>query len=596
MSAGCYGRPVLTPPCLLALLTLLEPLTAPEAGSGPAQPPVPARMQRIDPPAAPGAMAPHLVASGKDELLLTWLEPEEAAAGKPATHRLRFSRLKEGSWSAASTIARGEGLVANWADFPSAVRGADGTLVSHWAERSSQNLEAYDVILGRSTDGGKSWRRVGPAHDDKTQSEHGFVSLLPDGAGVRALWLDGRETAGAQGHARHAEHGGGAMTLRTAVLGKTLARGELLDGRVCDCCGTAAAMTSEGPVVVYRNRDEDEVRDIFILRRTGATWSKPQPVHADGWKVPGCPVNGPAVAARERRVAVAWYTYAGDRPRVRLAFSEDAGASFGAPLEVDGPKGSRVPIGRVEVVLDEDGSALVSWLASERETASLLVRRLTADRKLGEVLHVQNTRADRQSGFPRLERLGGSLFLAWTETGTPSHVRVLQWPTTDVPPATTPADTAQEPSASVEPLAPGQPAPEYSAVTLDGAKVSLAGERGHAVLVNLWATWCEPCRFELPELAALHERFESRGLRVVGVSIDAQRTPAEIRDFARRRGLTYPLWHDPENRAAQVFRVETLPASFLFDKRGVLVWRRVGTVNAKDSELAAAIERALSVP
>lgn len=541
-------------------------------------------------------MAPHLVASGTDELLLTWLEPEESVAGKPPVHRLRFSRLKDGSWSAASTIARGEGLVANWADFPSAVRGADGTLVSHWAERSSQNAEAYDVILGRSTDGGKSWRRVGPAHDDKTQSEHGFVSLLPEGSGVRAIWLDGRETVGSSGHASHAEHGGGAMTLRTAVLGKALARGELLDGRVCDCCGTAAAMTSEGPVVVYRNRDENELRDIFILRRTGSTWSKPQPVHADGWKVPGCPVNGPAVAARGKRVAVAWYTYADEQPRVRLAFSEDAGASFGAPLEVDGTQGSRVPIGRVDVVLDEDGSALVSWLASEREKASLLVRRLTADRKRSEELHVQNTRAERQSGFPRMERLGGSLFLAWTETGTPTHVRVLKWPTTDVPPASTPVDSAPKASASEEPLPLGGPAPEYSAVSLEGVKVSLASERGHPVLVNLWATWCEPCRFELPVFAALHQRFEAKGLRVVGVSLDDTRSPAELREFAQRRGLKYPLWHDPENRAVQTFRVGTIPASFLFDKRGVLVWRRLGMMSAEDPELAAAIEHALAAP
>jgi peroxiredoxin len=538
-------------------------------------------------------MAPNLVAYGPDELLLTWLEPLEPTEGKAQAHRLRFARLKAGAWSPAATVAQGEALVANWADFPSVARGADGGLVAHWAERSGNSPYAYDVVLGRSRDGGKSWQRLGPAHDDKTQTEHGFVSLLAEGPGVRAIWLDGRETAGAEGHEAH---GAGAMTLRTAVLGKALAGGELLDGRVCDCCGTAAAMTSEGPVVLYRNRDEGEIRDIFILRRTARGWSQPRPVSADGWKVPGCPVNGPAVAARGRRVAVAWYTYAGDRPRVRLAFSEDAGASFGAPLDVDGPRGSRVPLGRVDVVLDEDGSALVSWLASEREEASLLVRRVTADGRLSKVLHLEKTRADRQSGFPRMERLGNSLFVAYTEVGAPSHVRVVQLPAADVPPASATAGTEQEPAPSVKPLAPGQAAPEFSAVTLDGEKVALAGQRGHAVLVNLWATWCEPCRFELPELAALHGRHAPKGLRVIGVSLDAQRTSAEIRDFIRRRELPYTFWHDPENRAAEVFHAETLPASFLFDKRGTLVWSRVGTVNAKDPELEAAIERALATP
>jgi peroxiredoxin len=555
--------------------------------------PVQQAVKRVDPPAGPGAMAPNLGLSGPDELLLTWLEPQEPLEAKPQGHRLRFARLKEGAWSAVTTVTQGETLVANWADFPSVVRGVDGTLVAHWAERSGKGPYAYDVVLGRSKDGGKSWQRLGPAHDDKTQTEHGFVSLLAEGAGVRAFWLDGRETAGAEGHEHH---GAGAMTLRTAVLGMALAGGELLDARVCDCCGTAAAMTSDGPVVVYRNRDETEVRDIFILRRAGKSWSQPRPVHADGWKVPGCPVNGPAVAARGRRVAVAWYTYAEDRPRVRLAFSEDAGASFGAPLEVDGPRGTRVPLGRVDVVLDEDGSALVSWLATEREEASLLVRRVTADRRLGEALQLEKTLADRQSGFPRMERLGGSLFMAWTEVGTPSHVRVMHLPTAHIPPASASLEATQAPSASVKLLTLGQPAPAYSAVTLDGATVSLADERGHAVLVNLWATWCEPCRFELPELAALHGRHAPKGLRVIGVSVDAQRTPAEIRDFARRRELLYALWHDPENRAAGVFRAETLPASFLFDRRGTLVWSRVGTVNAKDPELEAAITRALAAP
>ncbi len=550
-------------------------------------------VQFIDPPAGHGAMAPNMLASGPDELLLTWLESEETPAGTPPRHQLRFARLKGGAWTAATVVTRGEALMANWADFPSVVLSGDGTLVAHWAERSGKGPYAYDVILGRSSDGGKRWRRLGPAHDDKTETEHGFVSLLKEGAGVRAFWLDGRETADGHGHE---SHGAGAMTLRTAVLGKSLRGGEVLDGRVCDCCGTSAVMTSEGPVVVYRDRDEDEVRDIFILRLTRKGWSPPRPVHADGWRVPGCPVNGPSVAARGRRVAVAWYTYAEDRARVRLAFSEDAGATFGAPLEVEGPTGGRVPIGRVDVVLEEDGSALVSWLASEREEASLFVRRLKADGRRGSPFLVTKTSAHRQSGFPRMERLGDSLFFAWTEAETPSRVRVAALPAAQVPPVSALVVAPGEPPPSAEPLAPGQPAPAYSAVDLAGKPVSLAEQRGHAVLVNVWATWCEPCRFELPELAALHERHASKGLRVIGVSVDAERTAAELRDFITRRKLPYTFWHDPADRASRLFGARTLPASFLFDKRGVLVWHRVGTVSAEDAELEAVLQRALAAP
>jgi len=555
-----------------------------------------AALERVDPPAGPGAMASNLVTSGPDELLLSWLEPEAGSVGsvgKPQAHQLRFSRWKAGAWSPAVTLMKGEGLVANWADFPSMVRGPSGTLVAHWAERSGKSLYAYDVILGRSTQDGKSWQRLGPAHDDKTETEHGFVSLLADGAGVRAFWLDGREMAGHEGHEGH---GAGAMTLRTAVLGKSLTGAEVIDSRVCDCCGTSAAMSSEGPVVVYRDRNEGEIRDISILRRTKKGWSQPRAVHADGWKVPGCPVNGPSVAARGRKVAVAWYTYAEDRPRVRLAFSEDAGATFGAPLEVDGPRGSRIPLGRVDVALDEDGSALVSWMASERENAEVLLRRATADGRLGSELPVTKTRADRQSGFPRLERLGPSLFMSWTEVGTPSHVRAVRFPAANVPAVTASAQAAQEPARAVEPLAIGQPAPDYAAVDLAGVKTSLAAQRGNVVLVNLWATWCGPCRFELPELATLHERHSKKGLRVIGVSMDMERTPAEVRDFVQQRKLPYAIWHDPRNLASQAFGAELLPANFLFDKRGNLVWCRLGAVSADNAELEAAIQRALAAP
>jgi peroxiredoxin len=569
-----------TPPSVLLLLTVL------------ASPPAPEAVRRIDPPSAPGALAPNLVASGEEEALLTWLEPVgEHGEGRPRAHRLRFARLKKGVWSQAATIAQGEGLVANWADFPSVARGADGTLVAHWAERSGSSPYAYDVLLGRSTDGGKTWRRLGPAHEDKTQTEHGFVSMLAEGKGVRAFWLDGRQTAGA-----HGAPGAGAMTLRTAVVGGSVKDGEAIDVRVCDCCGTSAAMTSEGPVVVYRDRDENEVRDISLIRRTREGWSRPRPVSAEGWRIAGCPVNGPAVAARGKRVAVAWYTYAGERPRVRLAFSEDAGASFGAPLEVDGPEEGRMPLGRVDVVLEKEGAALVSWLSAEREEAAVLVRRVTADRRMGSPLRVARSRAGRESGFARMERLGDSLVLAWTEPGTPSQVRAARVAVAEVPAATLPADGAEARRTLAEPLAVGQPAPGYAAVDLEGRAVSLAGERGRVVLVNLWATWCEPCRFEFPELVALHERHAAKGLRVIGVSVDAERTRAELGEFVSRRKLPYTLWHDPEGRALESFRAMMLPANFLIDRSGSVVWRRLGAVSAEDPSLKGALERALAAP
>src|SRR5690606_34451461 len=118
-------------------------------------------------------------------------------------------------------------------------------------------------------------------------------------------WLDGRNTSGG-----HHDHQGGEMTLRAAIVNPdgSLENEFLLDESVCDCCQTSSAMTSNGPVVVYRDRTETEMRDISIVRFDGENWTKPVTIHNDSWEIAGCPVNWPRVAAVENTVAVAWFT------------------------------------------------------------------------------------------------------------------------------------------------------------------------------------------------------------------------------------------------------------------------------------------------
>jgi hypothetical protein len=245
------------------------------------------RTTRIDPPAKPGSMAPNLSLDGA-AVLLSWLEPGRPGV-KPqdGDYALRFSRLVNGRWTEPVTIAAGSDLFANWADFPSVTAGAGGRMVAHWAAKSAADTYAYDVRLARSDDGGKTWRPMGPAHDDRTPTEHGFVSAVPEGDRIRIFWLDGRETGG----------GKGSMALRTALVGEHVEKAELLDSRVCDCCQTAAAMTSGGAVVAYRDRSDHEIRDVAVVRRGRGGWTAPRPVAEEGWEIAGCPVNGPAVAA-----------------------------------------------------------------------------------------------------------------------------------------------------------------------------------------------------------------------------------------------------------------------------------------------------------
>ena len=358
-------------------------------------------------------MGPNLALAGGD-LLLTWLEPIDPK-DRSKGHRLRFSRLAEGRWSAPVTVAQGADFFANWADFPGVIAGPDGSLVAHWLGRTGTEAHAYSVFLARSTDGGKTWSRAGMLHE-AGPGEHGFVSWLPEGKGVRAFWLDGREMS---------HEGEGQMSLRTAVVGEKAGPGEIADADVCSCCQTDAALTDAGPVIAYRDHTKEEIRDISVVRKTGKGWSDPVRVHADNWKIPGCPVNGPAIAAAGKKVAVAWFTAAPPSPRVQLAFSKDGGATFEKAVPVDTGK----PLGRVDLALDANGDALVSWLALQGKSgASVRLRRLTPGGKAGAPVTIAGTSSARSSGFPRMALSGSELYIAWVEDGEPSRVRVAALP------------------------------------------------------------------------------------------------------------------------------------------------------------------------
>jgi cytochrome c biogenesis protein CcmG/thiol:disulfide interchange protein DsbE len=146
------------------------------------------------------------------------------------------------------------------------------------------------------------------------------------------------------------------------------------------------------------------------------------------------------------------------------------------------------------------------------------------------------------------------------------------------------------------PVEVGRPAPAYRAVSSSGDSVSLGALRGKPVLLNVWATWCHPCREEIPELQQLHERYRDRGLQTVGVSVDAIGDESAIRDFMQRYGMTYPVWRDPSESVSATFLVIGVPATFLIDRGGVLRWKKTGPIARGDTALIAAIERALAEP
>jgi cytochrome c biogenesis protein CcmG/thiol:disulfide interchange protein DsbE len=141
----------------------------------------------------------------------------------------------------------------------------------------------------------------------------------------------------------------------------------------------------------------------------------------------------------------------------------------------------------------------------------------------------------------------------------------------------------------------GDAVPAYAATELrESGAVSLGDLRGRVVLLNIWATWCPPCREEIPVLQALHEAHAADGLEVVGVSVDAAGEAAAVARFVDQVGVTYPIWLDPQERVSSVFRTTGVPTTMLIDRQGTLVWRHVGPVAANDPELTRLIAESLA--
>lgn len=368
-------------------------------------------IEELAPPAGPGATAPFVFAT-RDAILVSWLEP---VAGTDRV-ALRFSRFANNAWTAPRTIVERNDLVVNWADFPSIVADSSGVLFAHWPQTSGKSVYACDVRMSASKDNGATWRAPFLLNRDGKKNEHGFVSLVPlPGGGVGATWLDGRNMVEGKEE--------GEMSIRYASVD---ARGDVrsevaLDTRTCECCATGMAMAKSGPVIVYRDRRADDVRDIVAVRRTANGWTAPRLVHADGWKIAGCPVNGPQVDAIGDRVAVAWFTAAREQGRAFVAFSDDAGASFASPVRIDDGK----PVGRVAVVMLDPQTALVTWIEQTAAGAEIRARRVARAGSTSPSMRIADSSTARAAGFPRIARLNGDVYFAWTEqSGTTRRIHV----------------------------------------------------------------------------------------------------------------------------------------------------------------------------
>jgi thiol-disulfide isomerase/thioredoxin len=190
------------------------------------------------------------------------------------------------------------------------------------------------------------------------------------------------------------------------------------------------------------------------------------------------------------------------------------------------------------------------------------------------------------------------LVLAAVALATAAGCRKKETPAPAAPPPK-PVVSAPKTPAAAEPQTPatsevtiGATLPPYTAKMLDGQPFDLASKRGKVVFLNLWATWCGPCVFEIPELEKMHKQYAARGFEVVGVSLD-EGDPAQVADFVKEHAMTYPVVIDPEGKMANILQTSIIPTSVLLDRTGKVVWKKYEALTGPDAELTKAVEAAL---
>ena len=366
-------------------------------------------------PGAAGSAQPRLTSDLDGAPLLSWIEPE----GRGGV--LRYARFDGDAFGEPREIARSERMLVSWADFPSVTPISRDLWFAHWLRRRPDG-SAYDAVSAFSRDGGASWSDGAQLNDDDAEAEHGFVSVIAWGGSFGAFWLDGRELATAS------LDGSGPLpgtSLRLATFdgGGAIAGREIVDSLVCDCCQPDVALAPAGPIVIYRDRTEEEIRDVVVRRQVDGEWSEPVNLGNENWHIEGCPVNGPVIAASKDDVVAAWFTAAANTSRVRFARSVDGGASFRAALDVDVGRA----LGQPAIVVDADGSALVTWWRRGTEGGiDLMLRRFERDDSAGEPVTLAHEGIGLAADVPQLIAADGDYIVAWTTVADGSDVRLLR--------------------------------------------------------------------------------------------------------------------------------------------------------------------------
>ena len=367
-----------------------------------------ADVRLLDTPAADESGSYALNAGPDGTVMLSWVDRSSEGG-----HALRFAELEGEDWGDATTVASGDGWFVNWIDHPAVVPLGADRLAAHWLvhDEDRQGDYGYGIRLVFSDDRGATWRPAFEASGKGVDGYAGFVAYAAVADGFEVAYLSSMG-GGAAGHAEVEPR----MALRSARfdLKGALESDREVDADVCSCCTTAMAGTAGNLFLAFRDRREGEFRDISFARLEKDRWTGSKLVHLDGWRIRGCPTNGPALASGGGVPVVAWFTAAGGESRVLAAFWNPDTERFGDPIRID--DGS--PRGWAGVAVLGDGSAAVSWVERVEGGAELRVRRVAEDGGKGASLIVAPAPAGRSAvGVPKLARSADRLIFAWRDGG-----------------------------------------------------------------------------------------------------------------------------------------------------------------------------------
>ncbi len=361
------------------------------------------RTLKIEPIANPSgatSLQAHWGTAQDGSPLLSWIE-----VSKDGSHTLRYAIRRGAQWSEPRTIATNRHLFRQPAESPSVISFAGGSLLAEWVEIPPASSEAEDIYVSASKDG-IQWTPPVMAHQDRSPVQHALVSMVASGDREASLvWLE----------ALKGEDAPSALKRTVISSDGKVVKEETLDPDVCTCCPTSIVKTSKGLLVAYRDHTPQDIRDIATIRFENGRWLPSKILNPDKWEINACPVNGAFAAAKDNRVAIAWYTEAQDNPRTQLVFSSDGGATFSKPIRVS----TGNSFGHVSAALDDQDGALVSWLEEGKSADGvlLLVRQVTGAGVAGAVTQV--AQGSRPSiGYPRLLHGGGETWIAWGNSGT----------------------------------------------------------------------------------------------------------------------------------------------------------------------------------